>query len=68
MEAFTTLAECSKKEIHRRKLEEVIGLILTKMVNKKSGCGMNQFDLGFNPIPAIDIRALGMQREQKVRL
>ena len=56
MEAFTTLAACSKKEIHRRKLEEVIEIILNKMINKKSGCGQNQFDLDFHPIPAIDIR------------
>lgn len=56
MEAFTTLAECSRKEIHRRKLEEVCGLILDKMVNKEAGCGLNQFDVRFNPIPAINIR------------
>jgi cellobiose epimerase len=56
MEAFTTLAECSGKEIHRRKLEESIQIILNKMIQKKSGCGMNQFDLEFNPIPAINIR------------
>jgi mannose/cellobiose epimerase-like protein (N-acyl-D-glucosamine 2-epimerase family) len=56
MEAFTTLAQCSKKEIHRRKLEEVIEIILNKMLNKKSGCGLNQFDIFFNPIPAINIR------------
>ncbi len=56
MEAFTTLSQCSGKEIHRRKLQEVIEVILNKMTNRKSGCGMNQFDLGFNPIPAINIR------------
>jgi mannobiose 2-epimerase len=56
MEAFTTLAQCSGKEIHRRKLAEVIDVILNKMVNKKSGCGMNQFDCAFKPIPAINIR------------
>lgn len=56
MEAFTTLYECSGKEIHRRKLEEVIHVILHKMVNKRSGCGMNQFNLSFKPIPAINIR------------
>lgn len=56
MEAFTTLSLCSGKEIHKRRLEEVIDVILNKMINPKSGCGLNQFDLDFNPIPAINIR------------
>ena len=56
LEAFSTLALCTQKEIHKRKLKEVIDIILDKMVNKEIGCGMNQFDLSFNPIPAINIR------------
>lgn len=56
MEAFTTLALASGKEIHKRKLEEVANVILEKMINKTSGCGLNQFDLDFNSIPAINIR------------
>lgn len=56
MEAFTTLYEYTQKEIHRRKLEEVIALILDKMINADIGCGYNQFDLAFNRQPAINIR------------
>jgi mannose/cellobiose epimerase-like protein (N-acyl-D-glucosamine 2-epimerase family) len=56
MEGFTVLAECSKKEIHLRKLEEVVQILLNKMIDKVSGAGLNQFDLDFHPIPAIDIR------------
>lgn len=56
LEAFTTLAEVSNKEIHRRRLAEVIDVILNRMRDKESGCGLNQFDLSFNPIPAINIR------------
>lgn len=56
MEAFTTLAECSGKEIHRRKLQEVVDVILRHMINHKAGCGLNQFDDAFRPIPAINIR------------
>ncbi|MCU9613126.1 AGE family epimerase/isomerase [Caldibacillus lycopersici] len=56
MEAFTTLALVSKKEIHRRKLKESIEIILRYMVNAEIGCGLNQFDLDFKPIPAINIR------------
>jgi cellobiose epimerase len=56
LEAYTTLAKCSQKEIHLRKLNEIINLILEKMVNKEIGCGLNQFDLSFRSIPAINIR------------
>jgi mannobiose 2-epimerase len=55
LEAFTTLYDASKQEIHKRRLLEVIDLILGKMVNDQAGCGKNQFDLDFNPIPAINI-------------
>ena len=56
MEAFTTLSKASGKEIHRRKLEEVIEVILSRMVDKKAGCGLNHFSLDFTPIPPIDIQ------------
>lgn len=56
LEAYTTLAQASGAEIHRRKLQEVIDLILVKMVHPVSGCGLNQFTLDFTPIPAISIR------------
>ena len=56
MEAFTELARATGREIHRRKLKEVVGVILRHMVDHASGCGFNQFDLEFRPVPAIDIR------------
>lgn len=56
MEAYTTLYECSRKEIHQRKLLEVINIIIDHMVNKEVGCGYNQFDIRFNRKPAINIR------------
>jgi len=56
MEAFTSLYECSGEEIHKRKLEEVIHVILTRMVDQKIGCGYNQFDISFHRKPAINIR------------
>ncbi|MBL8093805.1 MAG: AGE family epimerase/isomerase [Anaerolineales bacterium] len=56
LEAFTTLATASGEPVHRRKLQEVIDLILAKMVHPVSGCGLNQFTLDFTPIPAIAIR------------
>lgn len=56
LEAYTTLYECTKEEIHRRKLEEIIDILLNKMVNVEVGCGYNQFDIYFNRKPAINIR------------
>ncbi|MDD2957763.1 MAG: AGE family epimerase/isomerase [Lachnospiraceae bacterium] len=56
MEAFTTLYECTGEEIHKRKLQEVIGIILDHMVNREAGCGKNQFALDFQVKPAINIR------------
>ena len=55
MEAFTLLYKATGKEIHRRKLGEVIELILKHMVDG-AGYGRNQFDLQFNALPAINIR------------
>ena len=56
MESFTTLFAASREDVHRRKLLEVVGLICEKMIDKTSGCGLNQFDLAFRSIPAIAIK------------
>ena len=56
LEAFTVLAQVSGKEVHRRRLEEVIQVILDHMIDWENGCGGNQYDLAFNPLPAIAIR------------
>ena len=56
LEAFTTLYECTGEEIHKRKLQEVIDIVLTHMVNHEAGCGRNQFGLDFKVKPAINIR------------
>lgn len=56
MEAFTSLYLASGREIHKRKLLEIIQLISDKMVDHVAGSGLNQFDLAWNPIPAINIK------------
>ena len=56
MEAFTTLYAASGEEIHKRKLLEITDLIIRHMIDPETGCGRNQFDLDFHPIPAIAIR------------
>lgn len=56
MEGFTTLAAASGESVHQRRLREVIDVILTHMVDWEHGCGGNQYDLQFHPLPAIAIR------------
>lgn len=53
MESFTTLYAASGKEIHRRKLEDQVKLIVRHLINPQTGCGRNQVTLDFDPIPAI---------------
>jgi len=56
MEAFTSLYMASGKEIHKRKLIEIIQLINEKMVDHEAGSGMTQFDMAWNTIPSINIK------------
>lgn len=56
LEGLTSLYECSGKEIHRRRLEEVVNLILKYMVDYRFGCGCNQFTFDFIPKPARNIK------------
>lgn len=56
MEAFTTLYQCTGLESHKRRLQEVIELILEYMIDYEYGCGRNQFDNSFRPKPARAIR------------
>ncbi len=53
LESFTTLSAATGQEIHRRKLEEQMQLIVRYLINPETGCGRNQVDVHFNPIPAI---------------
>ena len=56
MEALTTLYECTGKEIHRRRLLEVIDIIQTRMIDYDYMCGRNQFTFDFTPKAAREIR------------
>ena len=64
MESFTVLQQTSDLELHRRKLAELIGIITTHMIDPETGCGRNQFDRAFHPLPAIAIgRTWNAERE-----
>jgi len=56
MESFTVLYAASRQPLHRRKLIEITELILSRMIDPQSGCGLNQFDLAWRPLPAIAIK------------
>lgn len=56
LESFSVLFELTVQDVHRRKLMELAGLIRDRMIDPSTRCGRNQFDLAFNPIPAIAIR------------
>ncbi|MBN1541388.1 AGE family epimerase/isomerase, partial [candidate division KSB1 bacterium] len=53
MEALTRLVELTGHPSHRRRLGEVIDLIVTRMLHPEFGLGYMQFSLDFSPLPAI---------------
>lgn len=56
LESFTALYTASGSENHRSRLLDVVDLIVRHMVDPDTGCGRNQFDAEFHPVPAIAIR------------
>lgn len=53
MEALTTLYEMTRLPSHRRRLVDTIDLILTRMLEPKTGLGYSQFTYDFKPLPRI---------------
>lgn len=53
MEAFTTLYECSGREIHRRKLIETIELLVKRIMHPQYGTGIPQFWADWSVAPQI---------------
>ena len=53
MEAMTTLYEMTGLPSHRRRLEEDIDLILTRMLHPQTGLGYMQFTYDFEPLQRI---------------
>ncbi len=56
MESFTALYGATGDHLHCRKLQQVVNLIREKMIDKVTGCGLNQLDLAFHSLPAIPIK------------
>ncbi|MBW6500543.1 MAG: AGE family epimerase/isomerase [Bacteroidales bacterium] len=53
MEAFTTLYECTGKEVHRRKLMEIIDNLLNRFLHPLYKTGIPQFFKDWTPAPQI---------------
>jgi mannobiose 2-epimerase len=53
MEAFTTLYECTGKQVHRRKLLESIELLTNKIMHPQYGTGIPQFWADWSVAPQI---------------
>jgi mannobiose 2-epimerase len=53
MEAFTTLYECSQQPLHLRKLEEVIGLLINRILHPQYRTGIPQFYPDWEVAPQI---------------
>jgi mannose 2-epimerase len=66
MEAYTTLYELTRAEIHARKLREVIEVLWSRMMDPGSGTGIAQFALDFTPLRAIMFRTVwGADRDNE---
>ena len=53
MEALTRFYELTRNPTHRRRLMEVIDLILTRMMHERYGTGWMHFSLDFKPLAVI---------------
>jgi mannobiose 2-epimerase len=53
LEAFTTLYECSRKDVHHRKLLEVIDILLHRIIHPKYKTGIPQFFKDWQVAPQI---------------
>lgn len=53
MEAFTTLYECTGEEVHRRKLTEIIEILLNRIIHPQYKTGIPQFYKDWSIAPQI---------------
>jgi mannobiose 2-epimerase len=66
VEAYTTLYELTRLDIHRRKLLEVIEVLWAHMFNPGTWTGISQFSLDLKPLPAIMFKTVwGADRDNE---
>jgi cellobiose epimerase len=56
LEALNALVQEEPREICVRKLEELVHLMISKMINGEESCVGNHFDPSYRPIPPVFIR------------
>ncbi len=56
MEALTNLVEMTRSPLHERKLRDVVAILLDRMLDPETGCGIAQCALDFLPLEAIMFR------------
>ena len=66
MEAYTTLYELTRAEVHRRKLLEVMDLLWARMFHEPTWTGIAQYALDLTPLPAIMFKTVwGADRDNE---
>ena len=66
MEALTNLYELTASPLHERKLRDVVAILLERMLDPATGCGIAQFALDFTPLGAIMFRSVwGSDRDNE---
>jgi cellobiose epimerase len=68
MEAYTSLATVSGKEIHQRRLAEITDIICRRMIDAKSGSGWNQLNLFYEPVQPMSIHKMWDPKARKTSL
>lgn len=64
MEALTSVYEVTGDPEHRRSLEDVIAILLDKMLDPEQGTGLMQFAPDFTPLPAIRFEGVAWGRDE----
>ena len=65
LEALTTVYEVTGSLEHRRCLDEVISILVHKMLDPRHGTGLQQFALDFTPLPAIRFEGVALGSDEQ---
>ena len=66
LEALTTVYEVTGQADHRQRLEDVIGILVNKMLDPTHGTGLQQFSYDFTPLPAIRFQGVAWGSDEEI--
>jgi len=66
LEALTTVYEVTGQPAHRGYLEDVIRILVNKMLDPKHGTGIQQFALDFTPLPTIRLDGVAWGSDEDI--